>query len=118
MFWTFKDVIDAISPPAKGSFVSIQSDIVAASVAATDAIITYAKKKGYKMVRLDECIQAISQANETLSTDPSKYPESTNIHGGDTQKKQESHGTLILASNLMIGLVLLINVINYYLFRS
>lgn len=57
VFSVFKDIFDQILPPAKGSFIAIQRDIVQASVEQSDAIIQYALDKGYKPVRLDQCIR-------------------------------------------------------------
>lgn len=52
----FKSTLDAIEPPAKGSFIAIQRDLVGPSVEQSDVIIEYALKKGYRLVRLDECL--------------------------------------------------------------
>lgn len=57
VFNVYKDVLDQILPPAKGSFIAIQRDIVQASVEQSDQIIQYALDKGYKAVRLDQCIR-------------------------------------------------------------
>lgn len=57
VFSVYKDIFDQILPPAKGSFIAIQRDIVQASVEQSDAIIQYALDKGYKPVRLDQCIR-------------------------------------------------------------
>lgn len=57
VFATYKDILDQILPPAKGSFIAIQRDIVQGSVEQSDAIIQYALDKGYKPVRLDQCIR-------------------------------------------------------------
>lgn len=56
VFRTIKSTLDMIEPPALGSFIAVQSDLVDASVTQSDAIIDYVKKKGYKLVRLDECV--------------------------------------------------------------
>lgn len=53
----YKDLFDQILPPAKGSFIAIQRDIVQASVEQSDRIIQYALDKGYVPVRLDQCIR-------------------------------------------------------------
>lgn len=58
VFNVFKNALDQILAPAKGSFISVQRDIVLASVQQTDAIIKYAQNKGYSLVRLDNCIGA------------------------------------------------------------
>ena len=57
VFSVYKDLLDQILPPAKGSFIAIQRDIVQASVEQSDQIIQYALDKGYKPVRLDQCIR-------------------------------------------------------------
>ena len=57
VFNVYKDIFDQILPPAKGSFIAIQRDIVQASVEQSDQIIQYALDKGYKAVRLDQCIR-------------------------------------------------------------
>lgn len=53
-----KSNLDMIAPPTMGSFIVVQSDLVPASVGQTAAILKLAKEKGYRMVRLDECIGA------------------------------------------------------------
>lgn len=60
VFWAFKELFDAIEPPTRGAFITVQRDMVPASVSATEQIIVYAKKRGYNFVRLDECIQSLS----------------------------------------------------------
>lgn len=72
VFWTFKEMFDAIEPPAKGAFISVQRDMVHASVAATENIITYAKRRGYNFVRLDECIQSMPAPNVQEADDEDK----------------------------------------------
>lgn len=71
IFWTFKDVFDAISPPAKGSFIAVQRDIIPTSVKATDAVIDYGKKKGFRFVRLDECLKGGMQQQSTSKDEDS-----------------------------------------------
>lgn len=56
IFQVIKSNLDLIVPPAKGSFICVQRDILEPSVKQSDMIIEYAKKKGYTAVRLDECI--------------------------------------------------------------
>lgn len=56
VFSVFKGVFDAIEPPAKGAFIAVQRDLVGPSVNQAEAIFSYAKQKGYRAVRLDECI--------------------------------------------------------------
>ena len=68
VFATYKDILDQILPPAKGSLIAIHRDIVQASVAQSDAILQYALDKGYKPVRLDQCIRK-PQPNSELPAD-------------------------------------------------
>lgn len=65
VFSVYKDVLDQILPPAKGSFIAIQRDIVQASVEQSDQIIQYALDKGYKPVRLDQCIRKPQKGDES-----------------------------------------------------
>lgn len=64
VFNVYKDILDQILPPAKGSFIAIQRDIVQASVEQSDLIIQYALDKGYKAVRLDQCIRKPQKGSE------------------------------------------------------
>lgn len=52
----FRVILDSIVAPAKGSFVTVQRDLLDYSVTATEKVIKYAKSKGYLFVRLDQCI--------------------------------------------------------------
>ena len=82
VFWSFKELFDAIDPPSKGAFISVQRDIVAASVAATDQIISYAKKRGYNFVRLYECIQSAPEEppnNVNELTPDSTFPNDPKV---------------------------------------
>lgn len=56
IFEEFKRQLDQIVEPARGAFIIVQRDLIAASVNQTDMMIEYAKKKGYKPVRLDSCL--------------------------------------------------------------
>ncbi len=67
VFMVYKDLLDQILPPAKGSFIAIQRDIVQASVEQSDQIIQYALDKGYKPVRLDQCIRKPQKGDEKES---------------------------------------------------
>lgn len=51
-------VLDLIVPPTLGSFITVQRDIVQTSILQTAAILKHAKERGYKAVRLDECVGA------------------------------------------------------------
>jgi peptidoglycan/xylan/chitin deacetylase (PgdA/CDA1 family) len=73
VFGIFRDIFDAILPPAKGSFIAIQRDLVQASVEQSDDIIGYALEKGYKPVRLDQCIRKV-QAKPADEKDAKKKP--------------------------------------------
>lgn len=64
VFNVYKDILDQILPPAKGSFIAIQRDVVQASVEQSDQIIQYALDKGYKAVRLDQCIRKPQKGSE------------------------------------------------------
>lgn len=56
VYRTVRGVLDLIVPPTLGSFIVVQRDIVQTSVLQTAAILKHAKERGYKAVRLDECI--------------------------------------------------------------
>lgn len=58
VFATIKGILDQIVPPTLGSFICVQRDIVQASVQQMPAILNYTKARGYRAVRLDECIGA------------------------------------------------------------
>jgi peptidoglycan/xylan/chitin deacetylase (PgdA/CDA1 family) len=81
VFSVYKDIFDQILPPAKGSFIAIQRDIVQASVEQSDQIIQYALDKGYKPVRLDQCIRK-PQAGSSDKNDSNSA-----AGGGDSKKK-------------------------------
>lgn len=53
---SFRMMLDSIVAPARGSFVTIQRDLLDYSVSATESFIKYAKEKGYNFVRLDQCV--------------------------------------------------------------
>lgn len=72
---SFRVILDSIVAPAKGSFVTIQRDLLDFSVSATEKFIQYAKEKGYNFVRLDQCIsprhtKVIKLDNPDNSTSP------------------------------------------------
>ncbi|KXN67245.1 carbohydrate esterase family 4 protein [Conidiobolus coronatus NRRL 28638] len=75
-YLSFKKQLDAIVPPAKGSFISLQHDTAPKSVNETNKIIDLALDKGYKLVRLDECV--------------GKYSESSNSGKGDKKSNQSN----------------------------
>jgi len=79
VFNVYKDVLDQILPPAKGSFIAIQRDIVQASVEQSDQIIQYALDKGYKAVRLDQCIRKPQKGAENAA--------GAGAEGDDKEKK-------------------------------
>ncbi|OIR57209.1 MAG: uncharacterized protein A8A55_2034 [Amphiamblys sp. WSBS2006] len=56
IFKNFKKTVDQILQPAMGAFISVQRDSVEASARQTEKIVAYVLKKGYKIVRLDECV--------------------------------------------------------------
>jgi peptidoglycan/xylan/chitin deacetylase (PgdA/CDA1 family) len=116
IFNVFKNTLDQIFPPSKGSFIAVQRDIVLSSVQQTDAIIKYAQGKGYNIVRLDQCIGAddVKKGSDGGSKDNEKDPRPGGISGpdgdgGKTKKqtgnagKETSTWTLILLT--VMGLV-------------
>lgn len=121
VFNVYKDLFDQILPPAKGSFIAIQRDIVQASVEQSDRIIQYALDKGYLPVRLDQCIrkpQDKPKGSKNENDDekgsnpanPKKNSEST-LEGNDTKpnvRKLESSNTADRAHGNMSILCLLI----------
>lgn len=72
VFATFKTIFDQILPPAKGSFIAIQRDIVQSSIDQSEEIIKYALEKGYRPVTLDQCI------NKKSTPDSKEPPSSSN----------------------------------------
>jgi peptidoglycan/xylan/chitin deacetylase (PgdA/CDA1 family) len=64
----------------KGKFISIQHDGVQGSVATTPQIIDLIKSKGYRLVKLDECVGASSGGNSSNTGGGG----STNNGGGST----------------------------------
>lgn len=64
IFDNFKGQLDQIVPPAKGSFISTQHDIVARSVEQTGDILDYLKKKGYNQVTMEECAKVSVSKDE------------------------------------------------------
>lgn len=57
VFWAMRGILDQIIPPTLGSFISVQRDIVEASVRQMPQILEYTKFLGYKAVRLDTCLE-------------------------------------------------------------
>jgi peptidoglycan/xylan/chitin deacetylase (PgdA/CDA1 family) len=89
VFNVYKDVLDQILPPAKGSFIAIQRDIVQASVEQSDQIIQYALDKGYKAVRLDQCIRK-PQKGDDSSSSGDKKDKDEGKPGKPTRKNEPS----------------------------
>lgn len=52
----FRGQLDQIAAPALGSFISLQTDLVEQSVAATTGIVKMLKERNYKIVRLEKCL--------------------------------------------------------------
>lgn len=109
IFQQFKSTLDSIFPPAKGSYIAVQRDIVLASVQQTDAIIKYAQQKGYNLVRLDQCIgaDAVKGKGAADDTDGAKDPRAGGINAGPRDgsdkgktKKQNSASNQVSASAL------------------
>jgi peptidoglycan/xylan/chitin deacetylase (PgdA/CDA1 family) len=116
IYWTFKDVFDAISPPAKGSFITVQRDMILASVKATDGIIEYAKNKGYRFVRLDECLQGVSVRSETVQNDDhddDSKDDGNHTHRHHTGKDEgsASNDSSRIQSSLLMSAVLSISIL-------
>lgn len=86
VFMVYKDVLDQILPPAKGSFIAIQRDIVQASVEQSDQIIQYALDKGYKPVRLDQCIRKPQKGDEG-----GEKKDGGNKDDGETKPKKKKN---------------------------
>lgn len=116
VFQVFRNTLDQILPPSKGSFISVQRDIVLSSVQQTDAIIKYAQGKGYNLVRLDQCIGAdeVKGASAGKEEAEGKDPRPGGIDGvdGGKTKKQGSMGastqetsTLLLLTISLLGML-------------
>lgn len=91
IFQTVKNVLDLIVPPTLGSFIMVQRDIVQTSVLQTAAILKYAKERGYKGVRLDECVGM----GVTIQGEDGKNGDGMNIDDGTTggrRKNEASYG--------------------------
>ncbi len=108
IFQIFKTTLDQILPPSKGSFISVQRDIVLSSVQQTDAIIKYAIGKGYSLVRLDQCVGGDEVKGSSTDKDKEgKDPRPGGIDGADTddggkiKKKSAARG-----SNVSVFLLL------------
>lgn len=84
VYLTFKDIFDQILPPAKGSFIAIQRDIVQASVEQADAIIQYALDKGYRPVRLDQCIRKVVDGGGDKNSKGGKKNKDVDVDVGGT----------------------------------
>ena len=87
VFNVYKDLFDQILPPAKGSFIAIQRDIVQASVEQSDRIIQYALDKGYLPVRLDQCIRKSGKGSKD---DTGKDKDDKNVDERDGKGKQSN----------------------------
>lgn len=83
VFATVKGILDQIVPPTLGSFICVQRDIVQASVQQMPAILNYTKGRGYKAVKLDECIGAGAELKAADDADDQSGTETTNDLGGD-----------------------------------
>lgn len=116
VFQVFKSTLDQILPPAKGSFISVQRDIVLASVQQTDAIIKYAKEKGYNLVRLDQClgnddVKGPSKDDKDPKPDGIAGPAGDDGDGRKTKKQTdggyvfEVHPFILLAITLSVMIV-------------
>lgn len=113
IYQTFKTTLDEILPPSRGSFIAVQRDIVRASVDQTDAILNYTLKvKGYKAVRLDDCIAAGGQGKETTPEAGNHNPTSTEKEDTNQGKnKAQSSDASNIAPNLLLLMVILFQVL-------
>lgn len=99
IYQTFKTTLDEILPPSRGSFIAVQRDIVRASVDQTDAILNYTLKvKGYKAVRLDDCIaaqgkEAAPGQEETGNPNPTSKDDNTNSQGKNKAQSNDASNT-------------------------
>lgn len=75
VFWAMRGILDQIIPPTLGSFISVQRDIVEASVMQMPQILEYAKSLGYKAVRLDTCLEVPVKKSPHL---PKAYYQNSN----------------------------------------
>ena len=89
VYRTIRGVLDQIVPPTLGSFICVQRDIVQASVMQMPAILKYVKGRGYKAIRLDECIGN----GITPSKDQDEDMDGNSITGqGEDSEKQKYKG--------------------------
>lgn len=69
-----KGLLAAIDGAVKGSFIVVQRDLIGPSVTQTEAIIKEAKERGYRLVKLDECVMmsgvGTSGSEKPVSPDP------------------------------------------------
>lgn len=101
IFRTVKDILDLIVPPTLGSFIVVQRDIVQTSVLQTSTILKYARERGYKMVRLDECVGL----GTTIDGKQDGGSGTTAHHGdGETggQKSNSSRSVIMEGSSRML----------------
>ena len=100
---SFRVMLDSIVAPARGSFVTIQRDLLDFSVSATEKFIKYAKEKGYNFVRLDQCISP--QNTKVIKLDD---PDNSASPPDGTEPVDESLGILQhQVSRLLIKVIIL-----------
>ena len=101
IYRVFRGVEDAIDAPALGAFISVQNDMVQASVSQADAIIAYTLQKGYKVVRLDQCVNQQQSANKEVPpvNDASlvEAKQSNNQNGGTKKIDMSLQWSLLIA---------------------
>ncbi|KAI9294353.1 glycoside hydrolase/deacetylase [Neoconidiobolus thromboides FSU 785] len=88
IFLNFKNQLDQIIPPSKGSFISTQHDIVQASINQTPKIIDYLKDRGYTPVTISECVQE-NKSDKEVGKDKSKKKDTKDK--GDEQTNKEDN---------------------------
>ncbi|RKP20771.1 hypothetical protein ROZALSC1DRAFT_27765 [Rozella allomycis CSF55] len=105
----YKEFIDTIAPPAKGSFIAVQRDIINESVKQTGEVIKYLGEKGYKILRLDQCIGKRIDGGTGVPTG-----DGGSGNGADTRRPADSYASSIEFSSFFYLMTMLAI---FYMFR-
>ena len=98
----FKRQLDQIVEPARGAFIVVQRDLIAPSVNQTDMMIEYAKKKGYRPVRLDQCLGLKSTS---IPTDNSPKDNPTGLDPPEAPLTEPKKSSSMKNSSIALALL-------------
>jgi hypothetical protein len=103
-YLSFKRQLDAIVPPAKGSFISLQHDTAPKSVNETDKIIDLALDKGYKLIRLDEGVGKYSESSNSgkEKKKPNDSKSRKDSEANDTKDSKHNSSSKFLANWIFV----------------